>query len=136
MIKFLLFILSVSVISLFLPSIALADNCLDKDPCWVTKAPMPTARRALGVAIDSNGLIYAVGGYDGVGEFLNTLEMYNPANDTWTIKPPMPIRRNAMGFVFHSATNKFYAIGGFNGSGAFPDPLINENDEYDPVVDT
>ena len=72
------------------------------NPCWVIKNPMPTTRRALGVAANLDGEIYAVGGYDGQGSFLNVLEKYSPETDTWSTKSPLPDARIAMGFTFSS----------------------------------
>jgi len=66
---------------------------LSKDT-WVTKAPMLTARSgpAVGVIRDKNNhvLLYAVGGEDANGNFLNTVEAYNPAKNKWTAKASMP----------------------------------------------
>ena len=58
---------------------------------WVTRAPMPRARHALGLGV-VNGILYAVGGQEG-GVALNTVEAYDPATDSWTTKSPMPTPR-------------------------------------------
>ena len=76
---------------------------------------MPTTRREIGLAADSNGNLYAVGGYDGVSDppgQLNTVEMYDPTSDSWTPKASLPVHRLSMGFAFSSATGKFYSVGG------------------------
>src|SRR5690242_6868647 len=93
-----------SLITAFIPlKPTLADTCPspNQNPCWIAKAPMPTARRDLGVAADANGRIYAAGGFDGQGNFLTTFEMYDPATDTWTTKASVPVARNDMGFTFN-----------------------------------
>lgn len=43
---------------------------------------MRTARSRVGVAV-VNGLLYAIGGYDGQSR-LSTVEVYNPESDSWT----------------------------------------------------
>lgn len=43
---------------------------------------MSTARSRVGVAV-VNGLLYAIGGYDGQSR-LSTVEVYNPETDTWS----------------------------------------------------
>lgn len=43
---------------------------------------MRTARSRVGVAV-VNGLLYAIGGYDGQSR-LSTVEVYNPETDNWT----------------------------------------------------
>ena len=57
---------------------------------WLTKAPMPVARRDLGVAAVDNK-IYAIGGLP----FSNITEQYDPVTDKWTTKSPMPIVRSS-----------------------------------------
>lgn len=49
---------------------------------WERCQPMRTARSRVGVAV-INGLLYAIGGYDGQSR-LSTVEVYNPETDTWT----------------------------------------------------
>ena len=43
---------------------------------------MSTRRSYLGVGV-VDGKIYAVGGDDGNGQRLSSVEQYNPATDTW-----------------------------------------------------
>lgn len=120
-----------SLIGAFVPvKSVFADMCPtpNQNPCWITKTPMPTARRDLGVAADATGKIYAVGGYN--GQFLSTLEMYDPTTDTWTTKTSAPVARNDMGFTFNPANGKFYFGGGYN-NGSYDDFF-----EYDPATDT
>ncbi|TNN42452.1 Kelch-like protein 18 [Liparis tanakae] len=49
---------------------------------WERCQPMRTARSRVGVAV-INGLLYAIGGYDGQSR-LSTVEVYNPETDSWT----------------------------------------------------
>jgi N-acetylneuraminic acid mutarotase len=98
--------------------------------CWTTKAPMPTARYALGMgAID--GIIYAVGGVTSTTPFA-TVEAYAPATNTWTTKASMPTARHrlAVGVV----DGVLYAVGGI-GSGGATVPLATV-EAYNPVTNS
>ena len=57
---------------------------------WRLKVGMPTARKGLGVT-SVDGKIYAIGGFN--GSYLNTVEEYNPATNTWSTKTGMPTAR-------------------------------------------
>ncbi|MDF3051923.1 MAG: hypothetical protein K0S19_28 [Geminicoccaceae bacterium] len=59
---------------------------------WVSRASMPTARRALAVAV-ANGLVYAIGGANGSGTVLRKVEAYNPSTNGWTTKASLPAAR-------------------------------------------
>ena len=61
---------------------------------WSAKAPMPTARRALAVAV-VNGKLYAIGGNTDelTHQLVATVEVYDPATDSWSTKAPMPTPR-------------------------------------------
>jgi N-acetylneuraminic acid mutarotase len=93
---------------------------------WGAKMPMTTAKAGLGAAAGPDGIVYAIGGYD--GSYLNTVEAYDPATNTWASKAPMPTVRAGLGLA--TATNgKLYAVGGTNGSGP-----RTEVEEYDPAT--
>ncbi len=58
---------------------------------WSTAASMPTARFGLAAAA-VNGKIYAIGGVNSSGGsevFLNTVEVYDPATNTWSTAASM-----------------------------------------------
>jgi N-acetylneuraminic acid mutarotase len=93
---------------------------------WATKAPMPTGRGWLAVAVVNN-IIYAIGGSN--GSYLSTNEAYDPSTDTWTTKAPMPTPR--FGLVAAVVNNIIYAIGGYNYSG-----YLSTNEAYDPSTNT
>jgi N-acetylneuraminic acid mutarotase len=58
------------------------------DQSWVARRDMPTARG--GVRAETvGGKIYVIGGRTGV-EFLATVEVYDPATDTWSTGPSLP----------------------------------------------
>ena len=103
-----------------LPAYAAGDE-------WSSKAPMPTARSALGtVAVD--GKIYAIGG-DGIqAQILNANEQYDPASNTWTTKAPMPTPRSYCAIA--ACQGKIYCIGGFDTQN-----VTGVNEVYDPITD-
>jgi hypothetical protein len=90
---------------------------------WVSKTPMQEARRGLGVAV-VNGKIYAMGGYPGSGNYLDTTEEYDPELDTWIFKAPMPTPMAYFGIAVYN--DKVYCISGETGA----------NEVYDPATDT
>lgn len=115
---------------------------------WTTVAPMPTARWLLAAVGASNGKIYAIGGYDGktpgslgsgrydLAGFLNTVEEYDPATDTWTTKAPMPTRRFGLTAVA-TPDGKIYAIGGLYGAYYLdPSAALATVEVYDTATDT
>jgi Kelch motif/Galactose oxidase, central domain len=88
-----------------------------------TVAPLPTARAGLGLVeaiVDqpvANNFLYAIGGVNGSGTVLNTVEVYNFSTGTWSAAAPMPTARAYLSVV--AGTDGYiYAIGGVNQSGA------------------
>ncbi|MEE6467543.1 hypothetical protein FKM82_007301 [Ascaphus truei] len=90
---------------------------------WEKCQPMTTARSRVGVAV-VNGLLYAIGGYDGQSR-LSTVEVYNPEVDTWTkvgsmnskrrwnVVTPMSSNRSAAGVTVFEG--RIYVSGGHDG---------------------
>jgi len=79
---------------------------------WTTKSEMPTPRHALSTSV-VNGKVYAIGGYlPGVRNYpgVATVEVYDPATDTWTTAPDMPTGR--FGPRTSVVDGKIYVIGG------------------------
>lgn len=62
---------------------------------WEKCQPMTTARSRVGVAV-VNGLLYAIGGYDGQLR-LSTVEVYNPEMDSWSKVESMNSKRRYTG---------------------------------------
>ena len=56
---------------------------------WEEGAPLETSRLQGGTAL-VDGHVYVVGGLDGYGRTLNSLEIYDLAKDTWALGPIMP----------------------------------------------
>ncbi|NXL95062.1 KLH18 protein, partial [Alectura lathami] len=90
---------------------------------WEKCQPMATARSRVGVAV-LNGLLYAIGGYDGQLR-LSTVEVYNPEADSWskvesmnskrrwTVVTPMSSNRSAAGVTVFEG--RIYVSGGHDG---------------------
>uniref|UniRef100_A0A8C1FZP7 Kelch-like family member 18 n=1 Tax=Cyprinus carpio carpio TaxID=630221 RepID=A0A8C1FZP7_CYPCA len=94
--------------------------------CWERCQPMSTARSRVGVAV-VNGLLYAIGGYDGQSR-LRTVEVYNPETDTWTKVASMNTQRSAMGTVV--VDGHIYVCGGYDGKSS-----LNSVECYSPETD-
>lgn len=91
---------------------------------WSTVSPLRTARRNLAAAAapcppgQGGTCIYAVGGNDNSG-FLNTAEVYNPANNSWSTVAAVPTRRMSLAAAAAACPpgqsgTCVYAVGGLN----------------------
>lgn len=97
---------------------------------WSTKAPMPTARNGLAIAVVNNR-IYAIGGATNFNPWtdnLNVVEEYNPATDTWKTIQAMPTQRSLLGAA--AIVGKIYAVGGMNNNKNFLDKNEQLNLRY------
>jgi N-acetylneuraminic acid mutarotase len=96
---------------------------------WTTKSEMPTARVCHHASV-VDGRIYVIGGSDASTpddrSHVLTVDVYDPATDTWTQEGNMRASR-AAGFST-VVDGKIYLIGGYGGS--------QRVDEYDPSTDT
>jgi N-acetylneuraminic acid mutarotase len=82
---------------------------------WTTVAPMPAGGRAnIGAATGPDGLIYAMGGYNGVD--LDRMEAYSAASNTWLSEPPMPGGPRSDVGAATGPDGLVYVIGGVDGS--------------------
>jgi hypothetical protein len=84
---------------------------------------MPTPR--VGAAGSTlNGKFQVIGGRNGT-TYLNTVEAFDPAANSWTTRPSMPTARAALGVG--GLSGFLYAIGGRNGSS-----ILATNERYAP----
>ena len=60
-----------------------------------------------------NGLVYAVGGFNGSLR-VRTVDVYDPAKDQWSAIVSMEARRSTLGAAVLNGL--IYAVGGFDGS--------------------
>jgi len=89
---------------------------------------MPTGRTNLGVGV-ANGVLYSVGGYQGI-DAVGTVEAYDAGTNSWTTKAPMPTARLGLGVSVVNGV--LYAVGGF---APFVGPLATV-EAYDPATNT
>ncbi|MES2730475.1 MAG: kelch repeat-containing protein [Bacteroidota bacterium] len=85
---------------------------------WTTGAPMPIPKAQFAAAKNADGKIYIIGGKGSklplTGPFFNTVEMYNPATNTWETGSALP---SPVGGLAATLINgKLLAVGGLNGS--------------------
>ena len=77
---------------------------------WSEGATMPTARSEI-TATNIGDDIYVFGGFDGSGDVLDVVEVYNIKNNSWKSAAPLPVP------LHHTAATsyegKIYVIGGF-----------------------
>jgi len=96
---------------------------------WAERAPMPTARGALAVAVHA-GKLYAIGGYDRNANSA-AVEVYDPARDTWATRAKLPTPRDHLAAA--TISGNIYAIGGrVNGDYRRNLSVV---ERYDPVTD-
>ncbi|XP_058035936.1 kelch-like protein 18 isoform X2 [Ahaetulla prasina] len=93
---------------------------------WEKCQPMTTPRSRVGVAV-VNGLLYAIGGYDGQWR-LSTVEIYDPETDSWSRGGSMNSKRSAMGTVV--LDGQIYVCGGYDGTSS-----LNSVEAYSPETD-
>lgn len=96
---------------------------------WRERAPMPTARGALGVAV-FQGKLFAIGGYDGK-QNVRATEIYDPNTDSWSSAAPMSAPRDHLAVA--SVGGRIYAIGGRSNLKYRQNTGVAE--AYDPVTD-
>src|SRR6266550_4610560 len=96
--------------------------------CWISSAPMPTAREGAGVAV-VNSVLYAVGGYNTSNGYLASVETFDPASNSWTTVTSMPTARSRLGVGIVNGI--LYAVGGSSGSTA-----LATVEAYDPATNT
>ncbi len=115
---------SVDTVEIFDPTAAPGQE-------WSIGPSMPTARNAPAAAV-IDGKLYLIGGSgDGDGEYLGTLEVFDPSapsGEEWTIATPMPTPRMQAGAA--AIDGKLYVVGGGNASSARLDVL----EIYDPAA--
>jgi N-acetylneuraminic acid mutarotase len=94
---------------------------------WEPRAPMPTARGALAVAV-LDGRIHALGGAQ--RDPLNAHEVYDPATNTWKTANAMPTARDHLAAA--AFRGRVWALGGR--SSFLGDQYANV-EIYDPAAD-
>jgi N-acetylneuraminic acid mutarotase len=88
---------------------------------------MATNRGLLKVAVVADRL-FAIGGRADTGEFLRTVERYDPRRDTWQTVAPMHTGRGNPAVAV--AGGRIFVVGG-----ASPDGALRTTEVYDPEAD-
>jgi len=94
-------------------SVKITDAYDPKTNTWQTRAPMPEPRQMLAAARGADGKIYVIGGvlsYSGM-EKKATVDVYDPATDTWSEGPELHMARHGHTAV-STPDGKIYVIGG------------------------
>jgi N-acetylneuraminic acid mutarotase len=89
---------------------------------WLTLAPMPSTRQELATAA-LNNRIYVIGGYGQHAVSTDTVEVYDPATDTWASVQPIPVPNNHNSAAV--AAGKLYSFGGLSKDAFVYDPVSN-----------
>lgn len=139
---------------------ALLDSVDAYDPAtrtWEERAPLRRARQLAAGAFGADGRLYVFGGYGHKGvvrpqnhpseaafrravaemkalgrRALRSVEIYDPATDTWSAGAPMPAGRHAMGAAL-GADGRIYVVGG---AVSYSEPRPEEEVfVYDPAAD-
>jgi hypothetical protein len=110
---------------------------------WQTLPSTPTARVNLAAATAPcpaarhRTCVYAIGGSIGALSYVNTVEAYSPAANTWATLPPMPTARSSLAGaaapcprVRHRTC--VYAIGGYD----LASIALNTVEAYSPATNT
>ncbi|HLH25312.1 MAG TPA: kelch repeat-containing protein [Chloroflexota bacterium] len=102
---------------------------------WTTLPDLPTQRNHLAAGV-IDGKLYVVGGRFGGGvgsEMTATVEVYDPATQTWQAGTPLPEPR--AGLTGTVVNDCLYAIGG-EGNDADPRGIFDLNEVYNPRTDS
>jgi N-acetylneuraminic acid mutarotase len=87
-------------------------------------------RQEMGVAA-VQGKVYVIGGFDGNGAALPTVEAYDPATDGWTERSALPAPLHHVNVA--AVGDRLYVVGALSGSGF---GAVGITLAYDPAADT
>jgi N-acetylneuraminic acid mutarotase len=86
---------------------------------WVARSAMPTARKEFAAGTVSggtvSGLLYAIGGMNGAGTVLTTVQAYSGSTNTWSTKASLPAAR-WRGNGVATINGVIYLAGGVDGT--------------------
>ena len=86
---------------------------------WERLAEASSARTEVAAAALGDGRILVAGGYAAPDDTVDTVEIYDPAGDSWTTGPPLPIAVNHA--MAASSGGEAYVFGGFTEAGPSTD---------------
>lgn len=107
-------------------SIVVFDATLGR---WFDLAPVPSDHQEMAAAL-LDERIYVVGGLNGVGGVVSTVDVYDPASDSWSTAAPLPEARHHAAVAV--AGGRIFVFGGVSSN--YLDPIAIERDVfmYDP----
>ena len=103
---------------------------------WEYKKPLIQERMLFAAVAGKDGKIYIFGGAAGMvtesqTPMLNTVEVYDPKNNSWSFRKPMPVKRSSHSAVL-AGDGKIYVLGGSE----VLDAPLNTVFIYDPEKDS
>ncbi|MGZ3447303.1 MAG: kelch repeat-containing protein, partial [Myxococcaceae bacterium] len=104
--------------------------CTSSGGGWATQAPLSLGpRQEMGVAA-VGGRVHVVGGFDGTGQPIATVEAYAVANNRWTQRASLPAPLHHVNLA--AVGGKLYVVGALTGTdfAATGTTLV-----YDPATD-
>ena len=110
-------------------SYAPSDEEAGTEILWTQGAPMPTPRY-FGATTTHEGIIYTIGGLEGIDPTGRACEAYDPSSNLWTSLAPLPEGRFNMSAVVLDGS--IYVFGGADVNGDVSDTMF----AYDIASDT
>jgi N-acetylneuraminic acid mutarotase len=98
-----------------------APGTLEPAWAWEARTAAPTPRTEVAAAA-LDGRIYVVGGFDSSGANVATVEVYDPAADSWRPGPAYPIPIHHTVLVAHEGS--VWGFGGFTSAAFVPTNLV------------
>lgn len=99
---------------------------------WGRRADLVEANSEMSVA-EVGGKIYVIAGYPASRVSVRTVQVYDPATNTWKLTTPLPVALNHT--VAAVVRGRLYLIGGQTDAGG-SGPFVNTVYEYDPETAT
>jgi N-acetylneuraminic acid mutarotase len=83
---------------------------------WETRAPMQATRTSFAAVTGTDGMIYAIGGWDSqTSEVQATVEVYDPIADSWSSRLSLPVATSGLGAAV-GPNGLVIAMGGYRDS--------------------
>jgi N-acetylneuraminic acid mutarotase len=110
-----------------------ADQVRQEAERWSRRAPLLDANSEIAV-VEAGGKIYVIGGYPSTRRTMPTVQVYDPATDSWAYGPPLPMPLHHL--MPASVDGVVYVIGGeFSPTGfATQDVFMNTVLALDPAT--
>ncbi len=103
-----------------------------KTKTWTAKAAMPTARYTTAAVVEKN-IIYVLGGVNTSGEFIATVESYNPATNVWTEEASMSGSKQGPAAGLLGSAKAGYTILAADGA-TQPGQITGDTEGYDAAT--